>query len=242
MKLESLGIIISLKKFQESKYIISCFTKDYGTVVGIIRKPSSNKGCQPLVPGNIGVVSWYAKLEGQLGSISIEVMDHISVRLHNDRDKLAVLQSMLSLISIFIMEREEYGEIFAKAESILHGLAELSYYSVMAQYCLFELKLLEEIGFGLDLRKCIVSNVTDDLVYVSPKSGCAVSSYVGKPYHDKLFPLPGLLLCKDSEYNNASLLQALKLTGFFLHQAAVGINKERQLDVRNQLLPGLSAQ
>lgn len=235
MNLESIGIIINLRKFQENKYIVSCFTREHGVIVGLIRK-ISGKSLQSLIVGNIGHVSWYSRLEDRLGVITIESTDHINAKLHGDRSRVAILQSSTSMLSVFMTERDQHRHLFDESYNLLLNLTkDLSYLQIMRQYCHFELKLLEEIGFGLDLKKCVVSNSLEELVYVSPKSGCAVSASVGKPYHDKLLLLPNLLLHDNDDYSSVDIINSLKLTGVFLHKAAAEINKVSSLDVRNQL-------
>lgn len=237
MNLESTGMVIRLQKFQEDKYIVYGFTKEYGILSGIARRSKSSKSSQVLVPGNIGLFSWYARLEEQLGYINFEPTLHVVALLHHDRNKLALLQSILALISVFITEREAYSNLFDNVLSLLNDLvSSKSFNDSMVLYCRFELDFLQEIGYGLDLDKCVVSKTTHDLTYVSPKSGCAVSMSIGKEYHNKLLSLSSLLLSSESEYSNEDIVQALKLTGFFLHKAAAEVGKEHVLNVRNQLV------
>jgi DNA repair protein RecO (recombination protein O) len=122
----------------------------------------------------------------------------------------------------------------------LGSLSKLSNLEAIKFYCQFELVLLDEIGFGLSLDKCVVTNGTDNLIYVSPKSGCAVGAISGRPYHDKLLALPDMLLNKHNPGSKSEVLQALKLTGFFIHRVLSEMHHKVRLQARDQLITCLS--
>jgi DNA repair protein RecO (recombination protein O) len=241
MNLQSKGVILSLRKFQEKKLLVQCFTEDYGILSGIFSMNFSKKALSFLVPGDIGFISWYGRLEDHLGYIKIENLNHIAASIHTNRYRLSILESILTLIQIFLTERQESKNLFSSVyDLILFLVQDNNNIDAIKNYCLFELQLLKDIGFGLDLKKCIATGKSEDLVYVSPKSGCAVSVEAGLPYHDKLLNLPNFFLNKEIKCLDTDIINALNLTGSFLHKAASIIGKDKNLSVRNNVISNLS--
>lgn len=241
MNLESKGIILSLRKFQERRLLLSCFTENFGIINGISNLNISKKSPSFLVPGDIGSISWYGRLEEHLGYIKVENLSNIAASLHTSRYKLIVLDSILTLIQTFLTERQESKNLFfIVRDLLLFIIKDNTNLDIMKNYCLFELELLKDIGFGLDLNKCIATGKVEDLVYVSPKSGCAVSMEAGMPYHNKLLNLPNFFINKESKCSDSDVINALSLTGYFLQKAAAIIGKDKNLSVRNNLISSFS--
>lgn len=237
MNLKSKGVILSLRKFQERKLLVTCFTEDFGIINGISNLHITKKSPFFLVPGEIVSIAWYGRLEDQLGYIKVESLSNIAASLHTSRYRLAILDSILTLIQTFLTERQESKNLFFIVQDLLSFIIkDNDNLDVIKNYCLFELALLKDIGFGLDLKRCIATGKLEDLVYVSPKSGCAVSIEAGVPYHNKLLNLPSFFINKESKCSDSDVINALNLTGWFLHKAAVIIGKDKNLSVRNNLI------
>ncbi|MBV8939964.1 MAG: DNA repair protein RecO, partial [Alphaproteobacteria bacterium] len=155
-----------------------------------------------------------ARLPDQLGTLTGELMEPVASRLMASADALSALLSAASLVSILLPERAPHPRIYQSMHQLVGELTKGNFLSTYAQ---FELDLLAEGGFRLDLSACAATGATEELVYVSPKSGRAVSRAAGEPYKQKLLPLPAFFTkpahCPPDD---AEILAALQLTGYFL--------------------------
>ena len=182
MKLESNGVLISLRPFSERDAIAHIFTETHGVLSGMLRGAGGTQKNRPLV-GQMGVVAWNARLDSQLGVFHFETQKNLALSAMMDNSKLALMNSMFSLIETLLPEREAYPNLYA---SMINTLADLNPDS----YLKWELDLLRDLGYALDLSKCSGCGGNDDLVYLSPRTGRAVCWSCGAPYADKLFKLP----------------------------------------------------
>ncbi|MBO4672655.1 MAG: DNA repair protein RecO [Alphaproteobacteria bacterium] len=182
MKLESNGIIIALKPFGERDAIAHIFTDGHGVLSGMLRGAGTNSKTKPLV-GQMGAVAWNARLDSQLGVFHFEAQKNLALAAMMDSNKLAFMNSMFALIETLLPEREPYPNLYV---STIKTLADIN----PDTYLQWELDLLRDLGYALDLSKCSGCGRTDDLVYLSPRTGRAVCAECGAPYVDKLFRLP----------------------------------------------------
>ncbi len=182
MKLESTGIIVSLRPFGERDAVAHIFTETHGVLTGMLRGAGSNSKNKYLV-GQMGTVAWNARLDSQLGVFHFEAQKNLALSAMMDNHKLAFMNSMFSLIGTLLPEREAYPDLY---NATLKTLADINSES----YLQWELDLLRDLGYALDLSKCSGCGRTDDLIYLSPRTGRAVCSECGAPYVDKLFKLP----------------------------------------------------
>ena len=126
----------------------------------------------------------------------------------------------MSLLRLVVNENEPQPILFNGLLDLINILQNsLNAEDFLKQYAIFEFALLNICGFGLDLNKCVVTNATDNLAYISPKSGCAVSIDAGKPYHDKLFKLPKFLLDHKLNSSRAELFSSLEITKHFINKS-----------------------
>jgi DNA repair protein RecO (recombination protein O) len=169
-----------------------------------------------LQPGNTVRAVWRARLDEHLGGFSVELTELRSARLIGSAAALYALGSLAALVRL-LPERDPHPDLFEAAGYLLDGLAEPAQGTALAVR--FELLLLRDLGFGLDLTACAATGATEDLVYVSPKSGRAVSRAAGEPYKDRLLGLPPFLLDDEVEEAPApeDLAAAFALTGHFLN-------------------------
>lgn len=212
MKWQDQGIVLRAKRHGESSWILSLMTHDHGRHVGMMRVSAKNQII--LQAGNLVQATWTARLPDHLGSWQLELISSPLARIMNNPLKLMALTALIQLLDQILAERHPYPLIYqALVVFINHIQREESIW--LRDYIVFELMILEQLGYGLDLSKCAATGRTDDLVYVSPKSGCAVSREVGQPYHDRMLTLPAFLI-QDVPMTQQDLIDALNLTAYFL--------------------------
>ena len=182
MKLESNGIIISMRAFGERDAVAHIFTENFGVLSGMLRGAIVAKKNKPLV-GQVGAVVWGARLDSQLGVFHFEAQKNLGLSAMVDSSKLAYMNSMFALIETLLPECEEYSQLY---NATIQTLVDLNTES----YLQWELLLLRDLGYALDLSHCANCGGTDNLIYLSPKTGRAVCGTCGALYHDKLFKLP----------------------------------------------------
>lgn len=210
------GVIIGTRKHGETSLIVELMTAEHGRHLGLVRGGRSRR-MQPLLqPGNHVQAVWRARLDSHLGTYAIEPLELAAARLMSSRCALAGLQLLGSHLRL-LAERDPHRALYEAARVMLEHLTEPEIAGPLMVK--FEVRLLDELGFGLDLSRCAGSGVTQDLVYVSPRSGQAVSRDAGAPWADKLLALPRFLIADtDRKCAPAELSEAFALTGFFLHR------------------------
>ena len=214
MNLTDEGIAIGVKKFSDSTNLMKILTKDNGIYSGLIRikKNQGNSGVN--IPGNTLSVNWRARLSEHLGFFNTELIKSRSSNYLNSSINLEVLNSICSLMDIF-PEREECIDLYNIIEELLDNLNNTRLWPFL--YIKFELLFIERMGYGLDLSSCAVNGSTDNLNWVSPKTGRAVSALGAKGWEDRLLKLPDFLGQNEiKSVSKVDLLDSLKLTEFFL--------------------------
>ena len=220
MQLTDTAIILSTRKYGEHAAIVSAFGRTHGLVRGMARHALSSKQRGIYQPGNIVSLEWRARLEEQLGSISCELETAITAMVLQDKERLAMLTSACALIEATMQERDAhptmYDMLWQVCAALLRGKGE------RAVYGHFELALLRECGFRLELEQCAVTGETQGLCYVSPKTGKAVTAEGAGAYKERLLTLPAFLQ-EEPELTDMNrspsdevFLQALRLSGHFL--------------------------
>jgi DNA repair protein RecO (recombination protein O) len=209
------GIFLTGRPHGETSVIADIFTRANGRTHGLVKGGRSRRIRPILQTGNGLRVEWRARLEDQLGVYTVELTDPAAARILDDKLALAGMNAVAALLQV-LPERDPHPKLF---DAVNGCLAQAGGAAFPASIARFELTLLDELGFGLDLTKCAATGRADSLVYVSPRSGQAVSQDAGEPYRDKLLPLPAFLL----EEGTASGLPAgrdvargLAMTGYFL--------------------------
>jgi DNA repair protein RecO (recombination protein O) len=207
------GIVLTAQRHGETSAVVQLLTAEHGRHAGLVRGGSASKGRGVYQPGNLVAAHWRGRLPEHLGSYTCELSTSYAAGLLDDPGRLGALTSACAVSEAALPERHPYPALYDATIALLDGLAGEAEWAAI--YARWELGLLDELGFGLDLSCCASTGVTEDLVYVSPKSGRAVSREAGAPYRDKLLPLPGFLT-GSGETDGASTLAALRLTGHFL--------------------------
>ncbi|MBO4519829.1 MAG: DNA repair protein RecO [Alphaproteobacteria bacterium] len=206
------ALIIGVKKFAERDAVVSFLTQNHGRHNGLVKGAFSKRHAGDFQVGNLVQISWKARLEEHLGSVRAELLTAYAVQVLDDPMRLTAL-SCLCAMSSLLPERESVPEFFKKT---LEQIALLRFDGWAERYVRWEADLLKALGFGLDLSACAVTGTTQDLVYVSPKSGRAVCREAGKPWQDKLLALPAFFQKASEAADKDELKKAFSLTGFFL--------------------------
>jgi len=237
------GLVLSARKHGETAAIASLLTPVQGRHLGLVRGGQSRRRQGVLQPGNLVDAVWRARLEEHLGTFTVEGIHDFSVVVLDDPLRLKGLMSVLALLDAGLAEREPHEAIFCATLGLLReleGAPEVSLndgvFQWIATYALWELKLLECLGFGLDLSACAATGTRENLVFVSPKSGRAVSRDAGAPYREKLLPLPKFFIDPKVEPNQAGLAAGLTLTGHFLQGHHFGAGGRIMPMARNRFI------
>ena len=210
------GIIIGGRRFGETSLIVEVMTRGHGRHPGLVKGGRGKRLLPLLQAGNLVEVTWRARLEDHLGLYSVETTRQRAAELMGAPASLHGLNLLAALLRL-LAEREPHEFLYEQAVEVLAALDQPALAPVLLVR--FELALLAESGFGLDLESCAATGRLDDLVYVSPKSARAVSGAAGAPYRDKLLALPGFL--RDDAPDPASpaeIAAGFRLTGFFLER------------------------
>jgi len=208
------GIILGLRKHGETSVIAEVMTHAHGRHLGIVRGGRSKRLQPVLQPGNSVDLVWRARLDEHLGQYQVEVLNARAGRLMESAIGVHGVQAMAALLRL-LPERDSHPRLHDAFAVILDSLDTPE--QAGALYVRFELAVLEDLGFGLDLNACAATGVRTELIYVSPKSGRAVSAAAGAPWAERMLPLPQFLTDRDCPCTNAEVLgQAFRLTGYFL--------------------------
>lgn len=214
MEWRGTGILLNVRRHGETSAIIDVFTPEQGRHAGVVRGGTSRKIAPILQPGAQLDVAWRARLEDHIGSFAVEPVRSRAALVMGDRLALAGLNAVTGLLSFCLPEREPHAALYHRSEQLLDLLGQNEVWPLA--YLRWELALLEDMGFGLDLSACAVTGGTEDLAYVSPKSGRAVSRAGAGVWVDRLLPLPPVLLGQGAA-PDAEIAQGLETTGHFLN-------------------------
>lgn len=232
------GIALATRRHGEADVIIEVLTAGHGRHLGLVKGGRSRRLRPVLQPGNTLSLTWRARLHEHLGNFRAEPLTERSTVLMASpvgAFGLALAAAHLRLLP----ERDPHPRLFAALEAMLdrHDTPEQAG-ELMVR---FELLLLDELGFGLDLESCAATGEEDDLVYVSPRSGRAVSRAAGEPYRDRLLPFPRFLGRRSQlEADPDSLRAGFLLTGYFLERHVFDVRGEGLPEVRLNFLKAIS--
>jgi DNA repair protein RecO (recombination protein O) len=231
------GVVLAVRRHGESAAIASVFTREHGRHAGLVRGGFSRKARPVYQQGNILHLTWRARLAEHLGALSGELKVPLAARLMADPERLGGLASACALLETTLPERDPHPRLYDAFSGFLEQLtADRDW---LEGYVHFELALLAELGFGLDLSRCAVSGTSQDLVYVSPRSGRAVSRGAAGIYADRLLALPPFLLGRGPS-DPAQLAAGLRLTGTFLRRHLFDASDRALPEARDRLLARLA--
>ena len=233
------GIVLSARKHGETSVIATLLTRAHGRHLGLVRGGAGKKARGLYLPGNRVTARWRARLAEHLGTFSCEMTSAFAATVLKDRLRLAALSAACAVAEASLPERQPHAAVFDALVALL-GVLEGGDRQWPSAYVKWELGLLGEIGFGLDLSACAATGRNDQLAYVSPKSGRAVSLAAGEPYKGALLPLPGFLLREGAWGEPDEVAQGLKLTGYFLERNVFHPTDRSLPPARNRLAERLT--
>lgn len=213
------GVLLSVRKHGEGSAIIEVFTQKHGRHAGLVRGGGARKMAPILQPGAQLSLEWKARLEDHLGTYTIDPIKSRAAQIMSDRSTLAAINTISALLIFGLPERENHDALYTRTIDLIDALGTSPDWP--ARYALWENALLTELGFGLDFSECAATGSLQDLIYISPKSGRAVSREGGKDYADRMLPLPRFLRLDSPEADNSEISDALRTTGHFLETWAL---------------------
>lgn len=235
------GIVLSARRHGETSAVVRVLTAEHGVHAGLIKGGFSKRQRANIEPGNRVQAKWRGRLAEQLGSYSLETVHAHGAQLLEDPNRLAALASSVSVVEAALPEREPHQPTFEALGVLLNALENDEFCERVCAwgslYVKWEIGVLSELGFQLDLSHCAATGVTEDLVWVSPKSARAVSREAGQPYKDQMLPLPDFLKNDGTVANNlGDLLKGLKLTGYFLERHLFAPHNRQMPSARARLV------
>ena len=236
MEWQDEGLILSARRHGERDIILEAMTRSHGRHLGLVRGGRSPRQAPGLQPGNRVALTWRARLEEHLGQFNAEPLQSRAGLMLTDPLALHAVTHLASLLRL-MPERQVQAALFEAADGLCQLLA--APLLLGAVTVRFEIMILAELGFGLDLSACAATGSTTNLTHVSPKSGRAVSAEAAAPYRERLLPLPGFLLSGALEEADPAAVQAgFRLSGYFLERHLFG---PRGLDPAATRMPFLAA-
>lgn len=231
------GILLSVRTHGETSTIIEVFTPAQGRSAGIVRGGTSRKLAPVLQPGAQVDLSWRARLEAQLGTFTVEPLRSRAAIL-SDRLGLLGLNAICALLRFTLPERDPHPGLYHSTEALLDRISGGDGWT--AHYLRWEMELLEEMGYGLDLTRCAVTGSREDLAYVSPRTGRAVSRGAAGDWAARLLPLPAVLLSTQGVALASEIEEGLTTTGHFLENRLAPALGHRPLpEARHRLVAAL---
>lgn len=206
--------MLAARPHGETAAIVQLLTRERGRHAGLVQGGQGRKAQPVLQPGNLVSAAWSGRLTDQLGRFQLELARAYAARYLSDTGRLLALASAMAVTEISLPERQAYPAIYDGLVALLDLLGGEHWAELYVQW---ELLLLAALGFGLDLTRCAAGGDNDQLAYVSPRSGRAVSLAAGEAYRDRLLPLPDFLAGRGGG-GNEQVSQGLRLTGYFLEK------------------------
>jgi DNA repair protein RecO (recombination protein O) len=234
---EDQGIVLSARPHGETAVIVRVMTENHGMSAGYVRGGQGRSQRGTLDAGNSVLLRWQARVSDQLGSFDVELVSSPAAYILQDAVRLAALQSACALCEAALPERAIHAGVFHGLSALMQALSGPHWGEV---YVMWELALLREMGFALDLTACAAGGDGADLAYVSPRTGRAVSAVNGAPYADKLLKLPEFLKPSRGQADD-DLVTGLRLSGYFLEHWAFAHHSAGLPDARTRLVKRLSA-
>lgn len=240
MQLTTQAIVCTVLAHGEHGAVARLLTREAGLVPGYVRGGRSRKLKPVLQAGNLVQAEFRARVPEQLAQLTVELI-HSRAPLLAERLPAAAIDWVTTLSAIALPERQPYPLIYEALDAVLTAVESANSARGWAPALVrYELLVLAELGFGLDLSHCAATGATDDLAFVSPKSSTAISRGAGLPYADRLLPLPAFLLGLDWEPDWADIRHGLDLTRYFLSRDVLTDRRGLALEARDRLTERIS--
>ncbi len=240
MEWSDTGIVLSARRHGENAAVVSLLTERHGRHAGLVHGARGRRARGLYQPGNTLTARWQARLAEHLGRYTCELVRARASLVLDDPPRLAALAAICALTEATLPERLPYPQVYGATGRLLDTLEASERWAEAVVH--WELALLSELGFGLDLSACAASGSVEDLAYVSPRSGRAVSREAAAPYAEKLLPLPPFLLRPRGDDATATAVVAgLRLTGWFFEKHVFGGQGGRMPAARERFIDRLQA-
>ena len=207
------GCLLAVRRHGETSAIVDVFTRSHGRYAGVVRGATSRKIAPALQPGTQLDASWRARLDEHIGTFTVEPLRSRAGQVLGDRLALSGLAAATSLLAFSLPEREPHADLYDRSIALLDMIGDNPVWPMA--YLRWELGLLDELGFGLDLSRCAATGATEDLAYVSPRTGRAVSRAGAGEWADRLLPLTPALM-GEGDGALPDVAEGLRTTGHFL--------------------------
>ena len=238
------GIVLGVKRHGEANAILELLTREHGRHLGLVRGGFGSRLKPILQPGNGVSASWRARLDEHLGNYTVEGLRLRAANFFPSPHAIYGV-SHLAVLMRLLPERDPHAGLYVALDEILNHLDDAG--AAAPLVVRFELQLLSELGFGLDLERCVATGASGDLTYVSPKSGRAVSRSAGEPWADKMLRLPAFLREHHATPASRDLADGFALTGYFLTRhvleprgLALGDERAHFIAALNRALPSVA--
>ena len=241
MEWSDTGIVLSARRHGENAAVVSLLTQHHGRHAGLVHGARGRRGRGLYQPGNTLAARWQARLAEHLGRYTCELVRAQSSLLLDDPPRLAALAAVCALTEATLPERHPYPQVHGALKHLLDALEASERWA--ESVVRWELGLLGELGFGLDLTSCAATGGTQGLAYVSPRSGRAISRGAGVPYAEKLLPLPPFLAEPEGDVAApaADIVAGLRLTGWFFEKHVFTGQGGRMPPARERFIDRLQA-
>lgn len=230
------AIVLGARPFGEGKLVAEVFAREHGRFGGVVH---AGRKSQPILQsGNVVHCGWKARLAEQLGFFQpLELAEPHATRLLDDPIALAGLSSAVALIRGATPERHAYPQLYDALMVLLEAMPQNEIWPAL--YARFELGLLAALGYGLDLSRCAVTGESENLGWVSPRTGRAATVEAGAPHADVLLKLPRFLVDPDAELESGDVAHAFALSGYFLERRLFDVKGEGMPEQRRRLIERL---
>ena len=231
------GIILSVRPHAETAAIVNVLTAEHGRQAGLVRGGQSSKMRGLLQPGNVVTINWRARLEEHLGTMTFDLMRANAATVLDDAFRLAGLSSVCAIMEAALPEREPAGGVYEATDLIVQMITDLDAGEHwVGAYVRWEIGMLGVAGYALGLDKCAVTGDTEDLAYVSPRTGVAVTAAGAGIHAHRLLPLPSFLGGVSEKNLEEDLLDGMELTGHFLEKKVFGLAHQPLPPARERLI------
>ena len=220
------SLILSSQDFSDTSIILKVFSKNHGVRKGLVRGAKKKNKAYIFESGNLVLASFKARTDDMLGIFNIDLIKPCPAIYLKERLKFSAIISILNLIEFCLLENDVESDLYHYTKLLINKVFTTDN-DWLIDYVRWEVFLLKQVGFGLELSKCILTNKTENLKYLSPKSGCAVEKNAGEKWKAKLLLLPDFLInyADNQIVKKKDLLDGLKITSNFLYKFSLSINK-----------------
>ncbi len=217
------ALVLSRINYSETSIILKIFTKQHGIKKGMVRGGKNKKNMYMYEAGNFIKVEWRGRSENFLGNFKCELLSANGILFTTDKLKFSAVLSVLNLLEFSLLENEQEETLFVATNMLLNNF--INKPAWLKNYVLWEVLLLERVGFGLQLSRCAISGKNINLSYVSPKTGNAISNDFVGDWKKRLLILPKFLIQNDVA-NISDIINGLKITSKFLNKFSFSIGKK----------------